>query len=113
MPYIATTSNMSISGRKRETIKERMGKAIELIPGKSEDWLMLSFRDNVEMYFRGEDEPCAICLVKLFGSAVEDNYADLTEALTDIIREELDIEPDRIYITYDEVSDWGWHGGNL
>ena len=113
MPYIATTSNMSISGRKRETIKERMGKAIELIPGKSEDWLMLSFRDNVEMYFRGEDEPCAICQVKLFDSADEDNYADLTEALTDIIREELDIEPDRIYITYDEVTTWGWNGGNL
>ena len=113
MPYIATTSNMSISGRKRETIKERMGKAIELIPGKSEDWLMLSFRDNVEMYFRGEDEPCAICQVKLFGSADEDNYADLTEALTDIIREELDIDPDRVYITYDEVTTWGWNGGCL
>ena len=25
MPYIATTTNVSISGRKKETIKERMG----------------------------------------------------------------------------------------
>ena len=113
MPYIATTANISISSRRKETIKERMGKAIELIPGKSEDWLMLSFRDNVSMFFRGEDEPCAICQVKLFGTADDQNYADLTEALTDIIREELDIEPDRIYITYDEVNIWGWNGGNL
>ena len=113
MPYIATTSNVSISSRKKEAIKERMGKAIELIPGKTESWLMLSFRDNVDMYFKGDDEPCAIMQVKLFGTADEVSYANLTEALTDIIREELDIDPDRIYVAYEEINTWGWNGGNL
>ena len=113
MPYIATTSNVSISSRKKETIKERMGEAIELIPGKTESWLMLSFRDNVSMYFKGDDEPCAIMQVKLFGTADEKSYANLTEALTDIIREELDIDPDRIYVAYEEINTWGWNGGNL
>ena len=113
MPYIATSTNVSVSGRKKESIKERMGKAIELIPGKSEGWLMLSFRDNVSMFFKGEDEPCAICQVKLFGSASEENYAALTEELTDIISDELDIDPDRIYITYEEIGVWGWNGGNF
>ncbi len=113
MPYIATTANVAISGRKQEAIKERMGKAIELIPGKTEGWLMLSFRDNADMYFKGEDDPCAICEVKLYGSAEEEDYANLTEALTDILREELDIDPDRIYVTYSEIDTWGWNGGNL
>ena len=113
MPYIATTSNVSISSRKKEAIKERMGQAIELIPGKTESWLMLSFRDNVDMYFKGDDEPCAIMQVKLFGTADEVSYANLTEALTDIIREELDIDPDRIYVAYEEINTWGWNGGNL
>ena len=113
MPYIATTSNVSISSRKKEAIKERMGQAIELIPGKAESWLMLSFRDNVHMYFKGDDEPCAIMQVKHFGAADEDAYANLTEALTDIIREELDIDPDRIYVAYEEINTWGWNGGNL
>ena len=113
MPYIATTSNVSISSRKKEAIKERMGQAIELIPGKTESWLMLSFRDNVHLYFKGDDEPCAIMQVKLFGTADEESYANLTEALTDIIREELDIDPDRVYITYEEIGVWGWNGGNF
>ena len=113
MPYIASSTNVSVSGRKKESIKERMGKAIELIPGKSEGWLMLSFRDNVPMFFKGEDDPCAICQVKLFGSASEENYAALTEALTEIMSEELDIDPDRIYITYEEIGVWGWNGGNF
>ena len=113
MPYIDTTASVAISSRKEQAIKERMGKAIELIPGKSEDWLMLSFRDNRSMYFQGSDEPCAICAVKIFGTASEEAYQKLTEALTDIMHEELNIEPERIYVTYEEVGVWGWNGGNF
>lgn len=114
MPYIETTSNVSIPGRKEQVIKDRMGDAIEKIPGKTESWLMLSFRDNAAMYFKGTDAPCAICQAKLFGgSATEEDYAALTEALTDILREELDIDSDRIYVTYEEIGFWGWNGGNL
>lgn len=113
MPYIETTTSIAISGKKEQAIKERMGKAIELIPGKTEGWLMLSFRDNVSMYFKGEDDPCAICQVKLFGSASEDTYEALTEALTDILNDELDLDPDRIYVTYEEIGVWGWNGGNF
>lgn len=114
MPYIETTTSVAISKRKEQAIKERMGEAIELIPGKSEGWLMLAFHDNVSMYFKGQDDdPCAICQVRLFGSAEEEDYARLTEALTDILREELEIAPDRIYVTYSEMDTWGWNGGNL
>ena len=113
MPFIETTTSVAISGKREQAIKERMGKAVELIPGKSEGWLMLSFRDNVSMYFKGEDDPCAICQVKLFGSASEEAYAALTEALTEIINDELDIDPDRIYVTYEEIGVWGWNGGNF
>ena len=113
MPYIETTASIAISGRKEQAIKERMGKAIELIPGKTEGWLMLSFRDNVSMFFKGQDDPCAICQVKLFGSADEAAYAALTAALTDILHEELDLDPDRIYVTYEEIGVWGWNGGNF
>ena len=113
MPYIETTASCGISGRRQQIIKERMGQAIELIPGKSEGWLMLSFRDNVSMFFKGTEDPCAICQVKLFGSADDDSYAALTEALTDILHEELDLDPDRIYVTYEEIGVWGWNGGNF
>lgn len=114
MPFIDTTTNVAIPSRKEESIKARMGQAIELIPGKTEGWLMLSFHENVPMYFKGDgDEPCAICQVKLFGHAEEADYANLTEALTDILRDELEIEADRIYITYQEIDVWGWNGGNL
>lgn len=113
MPYIQTMTNVGISGKKKQALKQRMGEAIELIPGKSESWLMLSFHDDAHMYFRGEEEPCAICTVKLYGSASEEAYNQLTEALTDILSDELEIDPDRIYVAYEEIGTWGWNGGNL
>ena len=81
MPYIATKTNVGLSGRKKQALKERFGQAIELIPGKSEDWLMLSIEDGLTMFFKGDDEPCAICQVQIFGTATEDDYAALTEKL--------------------------------
>ena len=113
MPFIKTTANVPISARKAAAIKARMGEAIELIPGKSESWLMLQFDEDATMFFKGEDDPCAICQVKLYGSADEESYGKLTEALTDILREELEIESDRVYVTYEEIGVWGWNGGNL
>lgn len=113
MPYIETTANIAIPSVKEKAIKERMGKAIELIPGKSERWLMLSFRGGASMYFQGSDAPCAICHVKLFGAGTEDAYSKLTAALSDILREELSLDASRIYVTYEEIGTWGWNGGNF
>ena len=111
MPYIDMTTSVSVSGRKEQIIKEKMGQAIECIPGKTEDWLMINFHDHAAMYFRGTDDPCAILEVKIFGTSQEEAYNALTEALTDILREELDIPADRVYVTFHEVEVWGWNGG--
>lgn len=113
MPYIATKTNVGLSGRKKQALKERFGQAIELIPGKSEDWLMLSIEDGLTMFFKGDDEPCAICQVQIFGTATEEDYAALTEKLTDILYEELEIPMERVYVTYKEIPCWGWNAGNL
>ena len=39
MPYIKTTTNVSVSAEKEETIKKELGQAIEIIPGKAKDGL--------------------------------------------------------------------------
>ena len=113
MPYIQTTTNVAIPADKAKAIKARMGEVIALIPGKSETWLMLSFHGEESMYFQGSDAPCAICGVKLYGRGTDAAYEKLTAALTAILREELGLAPDRVYVTYEEISTWGWNGGNL
>lgn len=114
MPYINTKTTVSISQEKEEAIKKKLGKAIELIPGKSESWLMVSFDGNSVMYFKGSNEkPLAFVDVKIFGKASADAYSKLTRAITDILKDELCISPDGIYVKYEEVLTWGWNGSNF
>lgn len=114
MPYISTKTNIEIKKDKEAVLKQKLGKAIELIPGKSENWLMLSFDDKCSMYFRGNsEEPIAFIEIKLFGNASKDSYQKLTVAITEIFSEEMGIIPDHIYIRYDETTYWGWNGSNF
>ena len=114
MPYINTKTTVTVNEEKQESIKKKLGKAIELIPGKSENWLMVSFDDNSSMYFKGSNEnPLAFVEVKLFGKASQDAYKKLTRVITDILHEELEIQGDCIYVKYEEVFTWGFNGSNL
>ena len=114
MPFIQTKTNLTITQEKEEILKTRFGKAIECIPGKTENWLMLDFEDGRNMYFRGEyDRDLAILDVKLFGEATREDFNRLTAELTKIMQEELGIPPEGVYITYEKIEDWGWNGSLL
>lgn len=114
MPCIQTITNVKIPKEKEETIKVKFGKAIELIPGKSENWLMVTFQDECSMYFKGSArDVMALVEVKLFGKASSKAYDSLTETITSILQAELGIEPPQIYVKYEEVEHWGFNGRNF
>ena len=114
MPYIRTTTSKPISENSEKALKEKLGQAIALIPGKSESWLMLSFHDNADMYFKGDgSEDYAFVEVALFGSASDAAYDRLTGAVCGIISEELGINLSNIYVKYEEAEHWGWNGRNF
>ncbi|MCX7714418.1 MAG: phenylpyruvate tautomerase MIF-related protein [Clostridia bacterium] len=114
MPYINIKTNVEIAKKQEESIKTKLGKAISLIPGKSESWLMLSFDDGCRMYFKGENKlPMAFVEIKLFGKAADNDYNKLTGAVTEILGDELEIASDRIYVKYEETMHWGFGGKNF
>lgn len=105
---------MKISKEEEEIVKAKLGKAIELIPGKSETWLMLGFEEECHLYFKGEaSSKIAFVEVKIFGKASKGDYDKLTGAICDIYNEVLGIPMDKIYVKYEEVSNWGWNGSNF
>ncbi|MDF2944854.1 MAG: hypothetical protein K0S01_3712 [Herbinix sp.] len=110
MPFINTKTNVEISKGKEVIIKQKLGKAIELIPGKNEDGLMVSFEDRCSLYYKGEsDKPIAFVEVMILGSSTKDAYQNLSEAITNILFEELSIAPEQIYIRYEETQYWAWN----
>ena len=114
MPCIQTKINIKMTEQQEQKIKTELGKAISLIPCKSESWLMLTFEDNCRLYFQGDKEqPAAFVEVKIYGKANGGVYDKMTAAITDILHQEMQINPNRVYVQYEETPYWGWNGSNL
>ena len=113
MPYINTKTTAKLDTGATERLTKAFGEAIELIPGKSEKWLMLSFDGECTMAFAGKIGDCAMLEVEIFGKAQDSAYDALTERLTEIFSRETGIPSDRIYVKYEEISHWGWDGSNF
>lgn len=114
MPFINTRVNCPIDKETEKELSKRFGRAISLIPGKSEDWLMLQFEDNCRMYFKGDcSQKLAFIKVMLFGKAQDDAYEKLTGALTQALGDTLGVSADKVYIEYESTAHWGWNGSEL
>ncbi len=113
MPYIQTVCNVPIQKETEQQLKEKLGQAIAIIPGKSEAWLMLAFQPDTAMYFRGDAQPMVYCEVSLFGSTSDAVYENLTKELTDIYTALLPVSADHVYVKYEEAAHWGWNGTNF
>ena len=113
MPYIGTHTTVKITPEKEVILKEKLGKAIEAIPGKTEAWLMLEFKGDALMAFGGSDAPCAMVEVDLFGAASEADKSAFTNSVCHIVNFVLDIPPERIYVRYLETDTWGYNHTNF
>lgn len=114
MPFIETKTTVKITSEDEKTLRAELGKAIELIAGKSEEWLMLNFEDSCRMAFRGTDTPdIAMIDVQLLGKAKDSEYDKLTERICEIINRILNVPRNRIYVKYTEFEHWGYNGVNF
>lgn len=108
MPFIDVKTNVSLDETAKNTIESRLSKAISLIPGKSEAYLMCAVEDNISMMFQGNgNKNIAFVEVKIFGSSSKDNYAKLTAEICSILKDEADIDGSNCYVKFEEVDYWG------
>ena len=114
MPFIDSKVSVKITEEQEKELKTRLGQAISIIPGKSENWLMTGFEDEYHLYFRGDNsQPTAYIEVRLFGSPNKAAFQKMTEEITKIFGDVLGIAPDHMYIKYSATPEWGWNGGNF
>ena len=114
MPFIDSKVSVKASEEQKRELKERLGQAISIIPGKSESWLMVNIEDDQKMYFRGDDsEPVAFVSVNIYGSANPSAFSKMTAELTKIYGDLFGVAPDHMYVKYAASTDWGWNGSNF
>ena len=106
MPFIRMSTNIDINADRDARLRSGLGRAIELIPGKTERWLMIEIADNARLGLGGDkDTPAAIFTLKAFGKEQSNECA--------LCHECLGISPDRVYIEYEVTGQWGWNGRNF
>ena len=114
MPFIETKTTAKISAEQEGQLRAELGKAVELIAGKSEEWLMLNFVPECRMAFRGTTSPdMAMIDVHIFGKAKDSEYDKLTESICETVNRILNIPRNRIYVKYTEIDHWGYNGFNF
>ncbi len=114
MPFIDSKVSVKTTPEQRKELKERLGQAIAIIPGKSESWLMVNIEDDQNMYFRGEnDQPTAFIAVNVYGDPDPSAFEKMTAELTKIYGDVLGVSPDHMYVRYSATHDWGWNGINF
>lgn len=114
MPCIRIQSSCAMSETAKRNIKSALGKAIAVIPGKSESWLMVVLEGDAEIYFKGNaDEPSAYVAVGAYGAPNERAFNALTGEICKILHDELGISPNRVYVQYSTTEHWGWNGRNF
>jgi phenylpyruvate tautomerase PptA (4-oxalocrotonate tautomerase family) len=111
MPYINSTLTIKLSEDQKENLKSQLGEIISAIPGKSEEWLMVTFNDDEVIYFRGKKmEKAAYVEVKIAGTTEREYKNKVTSLLCNLFEEKISIPKDSIFITFSEIADWGWNG---
>ncbi len=111
MPFIKTKVSCPITKVQEIEIKTRMGQAIRLVPGKSEEYLLLEFKDNCHLWLRGDNTaPIAYIEAAIFGNEGHAGYPEFTAEVTRIFQDVLGVEQGNCYIKYEDISAWGVNG---
>ena len=99
MPFINSKISTSVSAEQEQALKTRLGQAISIVPGKSENWLMLGFEPNYNVSVFGDEDAAA--------------FSALTAEICKIFDEVMGIAPDHVYVKYQTVKYWGWNSDNI
>ena len=111
MPFITCKVNRPVSREQETELKARMGKAIELVPGKSEEYLLLAFAPESRLWLRGDDsQPVAYIDAAIFGNEGHYGYTEFTAEATRAFGDVLGIPAGNVYIKYEDIIAWGVGG---
>jgi len=113
MPFIDSKITKKLSNEQKDAIKAELGKAISIM-GKSENYLMIGFEDEYDLYMGGNKlDAGAFVSVKALGSINSQASNEMTAEICRIFSDQLGIPGNNVYITYQGFSDWGWNGSNF
>ncbi len=111
MPYISVITSRTLDKELKDSIKTELGRAITIIPGKSEEVLMIDFSDGHTIYYGGKEiENTAYIEVKMLKKSSTESLTAFTEEVFRIMDSLMGIDKDNLNVTLHELDMWGMWG---
>lgn len=112
MPYLKIQYDQRVD-REEELLKEA-SKLVASELGKPESYVMVAIEPEIKMSFGGSTEPAVFMELKSIGLPASET-SKLSKALCDFVNEKLNVNKERVYINFADISGsmWGWKGSTF
>lgn len=115
MPCIRCSVNQKLTDENKKKLYAGFIDAIQLIPGKTPDSLMVILEDSKDICFHQSDEikSAFVEVNMLLRKDPSEHFPPMSEKICRLLDEELGISGSNVYIRYLATPDWGWNGKNF
>lgn len=111
MPFIEVKTSVRLSEGQKDQLKAGLGRAITVIPGKTESVTMVGLVGDYDLYLGGHKlARGAFVDVKLFGEATIEDKESLCQAVCELMRDVISLPDSNVYLTFSEKAQWGLNG---
>jgi len=110
MPLLSLQTNLTIETAQKQTLLTTLSQMTAKILSKPESYVMISIQSETSMIFAGSEDPLAYVELKSLGLP-EDQTGEISTTICQTIKQQLDIDPARVYIEFNsgERHMWGWN----
>lgn len=115
MPCIRCSVNQTLTDDNKKRLYDGFIDAIQLIPGKTPDSLMVILEDAKDICFHQSDEikSAFVEVNMLLRKDPSEHFPSMSRKICGLLEEELGIPGSNVYIRYLATPDWGWNGTNF
>ncbi len=114
MPLLKLETTVVLSEDKRKSLLADLSKAVAEAIGKPEQYVMVS-SGQAGILMSGKPGDAAFVEIRSIGGLNGDVNRKLSEQVCKLLKESLEVQPDRVYLNFTDVeaANWGWNGSTF
>jgi phenylpyruvate tautomerase len=111
MPLLRMSISKKIDENNKSKLLKQLSEIVSECFNKPENYVMIVVEEKAIM-MSGTTEPAAFAVLKSIGGITAKNNKMFSSRLCALLKDQLGIGPDRVYINFSDVAaaNWGWNG---
>lgn len=114
MPLLKLETSVSVQENRRDYLLKSLSSLLAETTGKPEAYVMVTLGE-IKASMGGRTVPAALADIRGIGGLSKPVNAKLSADICALLKKELNINPENVYLTFTEVpaQNWGWKGSTF